>query len=192
MSKKKSSDIGMFVIGWIASALAVAIPLVVLIMIQKNLPNEYEKYGDKISVIAYLAGAFFSGLFASYRVSCKSDEKDEIISGLESQIESSKKAYSALSPKSKIIGLLHELHTASNTLGKPGIQKLIMRKIGEINDDSLFDPRYDGMINQIDDDQFKESRPQKERNQKNPKSISISIMSADLFKKTDANSTKEK
>lgn len=192
MSKKKSSDIGMFVIGWIASALAVAIPLVVLIMIQKNLPNEYEKYGDKISVIAYLAGAFFSGLFASYRVSCKSDEKDEIISGLESQIESSKKAYSALSPKSKIIGLLHELHTASNTLGKPGIQKLIMRKIGEINDDSLFDPRYDGMINQIDDDQFKESRPQKERNQKNPKSISISIMGADLFKKTDANSTKEK
>lgn len=192
MSKKKSSDIGMFVIGWIASALAVAIPLVVLIMIQKNLPNEYEKYGDKISVIAYLAGAFFSGLFASYRVSCKSDEKDEIISGLESQIESSKKAYSALSPKSKIIGLLHELHTASNTLGKPGIQKLIMRKIGEVNDDSLFDPRYDGMINQIDDDQFKESRPQKERNQKNPKSISISIMGADLFKKTDANSTKEK
>lgn len=192
MSKKKSSDIGMFVIGWIASALAVAIPLIVLIMIQKNLPNEYEKYGDKISVIAYLAGAFFSGLFASYRVSCKSDEKDEIISNLESQIESSKKAYSALSPKSKIIGLLHELHTASNTLGKPGIQKLIMRKIGEINDDSLFDPRYDGMINQIDDDQFKESKPQKERSPKNPKSISVSIMGADLFKKTDANPTKEK
>ncbi|WP_430996439.1 hypothetical protein, partial [Klebsiella pneumoniae] len=69
-----------------------------------------------------------------------SDEKDQTIRELESQIEDAKKSYNALSTKSKIIGLLHELHTASNSLSKPAIQKLIMKKIGEINDDSSFDP----------------------------------------------------
>lgn len=182
MKKKKSSDIGMFVIGWIASALAVAMPLTVLILIQKYFPNEYNKYGDKINVTAYLVGAFFSGLYASYRVSCKADEKDETIAKLEEQIEASKKAYSALSPKSKIIGLLHDLHTASHSIGKPAIQKLIMRKIGEVNNDSSFDPRYDGMINQIDDNQFKESKPQKERPPRQSKSLMESMKDPMLFK----------
>jgi len=163
MSKKKTSDIGMFIIGWIASALAIAIPLLILVLIKKYAPVDYQNYGDKISTLAYLTGAFFSGLYASYRVSCKSDEKEQIIKDLEKQIEQAKKSYSALSPKSKIIGLLHEIHTASNSLGKADIQKLIMKKIGDVNSDSSFDPRYDGMISQIDDDQFKATNPQTEK-----------------------------
>lgn len=158
MSKKKSSDIGMFIIGWIASALAIAVPITVLILIQKNLPDVFEKYGDKITILAYLTGAFFSGLFATYRVSCKSEEKDSIIADLEEQIEAAKKAYNALSPKSKIIALLHDLHMSSSNLGKPDILRLIMRRIGEINKDSSFDPRYDGMINHLDDKEFKENK----------------------------------
>lgn len=171
----------MFVIGWIASALAVALPLVSLILIKKYAPDTYSNYGEKINIFAYLIGAFFSGLFTSYRVSCKSDEKDEIIKKLEGDIENAKKSYSALSPKSKIIGLLHELHTASNTLNKPSIQKLIMKKIGEINKDSSFDPRYDGMISQIDDDKFKESKSQKESEPRKMKIKSSSIIIGDLI-----------
>ena len=163
MSKKKTSDIGMFIIGWISSALAIVIPIIILILIKKYLPDEYASYGDKITILAYLVGAFFSGLYASYRVSCKSDEKDQTIRELESQIEGAKKSYNALSPKSKIIGLLHELHTASHSLSKPAIQKLIMKKIGEINDDSSFDPRYDGMISQIGDSQYKATGTSEER-----------------------------
>ncbi|MFW8177405.1 hypothetical protein, partial [Klebsiella pneumoniae] len=67
MSKKKTSDIGMFIIGWISSALAIVIPIIILILIKKYLPDEYASYGDKITILAYLVGAFFSGLYASYR-----------------------------------------------------------------------------------------------------------------------------
>lgn len=157
MSKKKNSDMGMFIIGWIASALAIAVPITVVILIQRYLPDIFGKYGDKITILAYLTGAFFSGLFATYRVSCKSNEKDDVIEGLQEQIESAKKAYNALSPKTKIISLLHELHMASSTLGKPEILKLIMKKIGEANNDSSFDPRYDGMISNLKDGEFKEN-----------------------------------
>jgi len=158
MSKKKSSDIGMFIIGWIASALAIAVPIMTLVLIEKYYNEFYLKYDSRINIIAYLVGAFFSGLFTAYRVSCKSDEKDATIKELTDQIDESKKAYNTLSPKSKIISILHELHTSSEKLSKPEVLKLIMRKIGEINKDSSLDPRYDGMISQINDDEFKDGK----------------------------------
>ncbi|HCT3325014.1 TPA: hypothetical protein O8L21_000574 [Enterobacter cloacae] len=151
---EKRSDTGLFIIGWIATALAVGLPLIFLLCIQKYYPEAYRQYGDKIAIIAYLIASFFSGLYTSYRVSCKADEKDLIINGLRNEIDESKKAYQSLSPKEKIISLLHEIHTKSGGLNKTAIQKLLIDKIGEINNDSSFNTRYDGALC-VSDEQFK-------------------------------------
>ncbi|ENJ4020633.1 MULTISPECIES: hypothetical protein [Enterobacteriaceae] len=163
MAKSKSqSDLGIFVIGWLASTLAVGVPTIFLIVFKKYYPDTPSNYDDKVSIIAYLIGAFFSGLFTTYRVVCKSKEKDnEIeerdnkINELEKDIEDAKKAYRSLSPKSKIISILVDIHSASYDLSKKEIMKSLMRKVKEINNDSTFEPRYDGMIIYVADSDYK-------------------------------------
>ncbi|EOC0878222.1 MULTISPECIES: hypothetical protein [Cronobacter] len=165
--KKKQSDLGIFIIGWFASALAVGVPTACLILIKKYYPNASTDYGDKLSIIAYLFGAFFSGLFTTYRVVCKAsdkdieiDEKSEEIKRLEIALEDNKKAYRSLSPKSKIISLLLEVHQACSSLSKQDATALIMKKIREINSDKTFEPRFDGLLEHVNDSDYKrESNP---------------------------------
>lgn len=159
---KKQTDLSIFIIGWIASALSVGVPTLILILIKNYYPNAATDYGDKTSIIAYLSGAFFSGLFTTYRVVCKSRDKDlELqekngkIQELERSIEDTKKAYRSLSPKSKIIDLLLELQQASISLTKQDLLQLIMKKIKETNRDTTFEPRYDGMLTNVNDSDYK-------------------------------------
>lgn len=166
MSKsKKQGDLSIFIIGWVASTLAVGVPILFLIIIKNYFPGAQTDFGDKLSVIIYLLGAFFSGLFTTYRVVCKSSEKDlelkdkdSRIESLESEIEEAKKAYSSLSPKSKIISILLEIHQAASSLSKQDCTRLIMKYIKEINSDTTFDPRYDGMIAYAKDSDYKKEK----------------------------------
>lgn len=161
----KQGDLGIFIIGWVASALAVGVPTLCLVLIKKYSPDTATDYGDKVSIIAYLLGAFFSGLFTTYRVVCKASEKDlEIqeknneILRLEKEIEESKKAYRTLSPKSKIISLLLEVHQVCSSSSKQETTALIMTKIKEINSDTTFEPRYDGMLAHVSDADYKKEQ----------------------------------
>jgi len=165
-STKKQTDLGIFIIGWIASALAIGVPTIFLMLIKHFVPTVQTDLGDKLSIIAYLFGAFFSGLFTTYRVVCKSKEKDETIDilgiktkKLQDDIDNAKKAYRALSPKQKIISLLLDIHSEAAKLTIDELKNLIIKKIAEINNGNLFEPRYDGMIIGIPDSDYKKKKP---------------------------------
>ena len=186
---KKQTDLGIFIIGWIASALSVAVPTFILILIKHYYPNASTDYGDKISIIAYLCGAFFSGLFTTYRVVCKSKDKDlelqeknKKIQELERSIEDTKKAYRSLSPQRKIIALLLDLQQASKSLSKQDYLQLIMKKIKEANSDTTFEPRYDGMLTNVNDSDYKkESNTATPQAKSNNKKYSGIILEGNVF-----------
>lgn len=170
---KKKSDITIFFWGWIASATAVLIPTVLLVFIKRLYPDFFNSSSDKISVILYLVGAFFSGLFTIWRVQLKAAEKEVEIEDINKQIEvlsdeieEYKKAYYSISPKTRIIDLLCDLHVkAKDCSGKKEILELFMSRIGEINKDSTFDPNHLGGID-IPDDDFKKPKTTKSQHKK--------------------------
>ncbi|ELQ6048491.1 hypothetical protein R2200_004195, partial [Cronobacter malonaticus] len=161
-TQKKKSDLYIFIVGWAASTLAVGVPTGALIFIKHLYPEAVTSYGDRITVITYLVGAFFSGWFTTYRVVCKSNEKDieiesykEKASELQKDIDDAKKAYRSLSPKSKIISILTDIHDEAKKLTTEELSDLLIKKIKEINNDSTFEPRYDGMIIHVSDNDYK-------------------------------------
>lgn len=188
---KKQTDLNIFIIGWVASALSVGVPTLILILIKHYYPNAATDYGDKTSIIAYLSGAFFSGLFTTYRVVCKSKDKDlelqdknQRIQELERNIEDTKKAYRSLSPQRKIISLLLDLQQESKSLSKQDYLQLIMKKIKEINSDTTFEPRYDGMLTNVNDSDYKKesNTTTTQANSNNKKYSSIDLEKNIFFK----------
>ncbi|AKG68260.1 hypothetical protein WN53_03460 [Serratia fonticola] len=146
----KSNEILIFIFGWIASFFAVAVPIMLVSYINTNTPTISADYKDRITILSYLAGAFFSGLFTTYRVYRKGKEKDSEISQLTQENNELKNAYQAISPKKKIIiKILTELYKKSHDMSKGQILSLLIKKIEEINEDSAMDSSWEGMINYL-------------------------------------------
>jgi len=144
--KKKVNDIRIFIYGWIASFLAVLLPLSILTLTKSLYPSFSRENEDKVTIIAYLLGAFFSGMFTIYRVHRKGVDKDEEIEELKKENESLKKAYRAVLPKKRILNILTGiLKTPSDTTAEE-IKQLIIKKIEETNSDCFMDSTWEEMI----------------------------------------------
>lgn len=178
---KKVNDIIIFLYGWAASFLAVALPILMLGIIKKAYPAFSRAYEDKVSIAAYLLSAFFSGLFTTYRVHRKSVEKDLDISKISKENKSLKDAYQALLPKKKIISILTGLLKSSSQSTPDEISQLIIKKIEEINSDSFMDSTWEGMVHFLethaDFNEFKQP-VQREGFEANKKDISLTTYSA--------------
>lgn len=151
IKNKKSNEFTTFILGWLASIIAVVLPILIVMYITENHPEIMGKYADKVTVLSYIFGSFSSGLFTTYRVYKKGKEKDGEISILTQENTELKKAYEALTPKKKIISILTSIHEEGCTPKKTknSILELIIKKIKEINEDSFMDSSWQGMVNYL-------------------------------------------
>lgn len=151
IKKKKTNEFSTFIFGWIASIIAVALPILIVMYITDKHPELMGENAGKINVLAYIFGSFSSGLFTTYRVYKKGQEKDGEISNLTQENNELKKAYEALTPKKKIISILTSLHEEGSApkKTKSSILELIIKKIKEINEDSFMDSSWQGMVNYL-------------------------------------------